>query len=730
MTYRTTKKMVFFAIITIFCVINSKSFAQQEETNIIALLQSALSQAIKTFNSQNQPEAILQLNQIIDICQENMSSRELSDEEDSILAQAYEFRGRAFYNIGETDKAQADFEELIKIMPRYQLDSTLVSPKIISLFDNIKGSLVGNLAVFSTPSGCEVFINNSLLSLTPMYSTELLKGEYLLEVKHKGYDDYSERITILPNTPLEKEVTLTPNTGTCIFFTSPSEVKIYIDDEFVGSTFGQASEDEAGLAEQFGIPLEKMSAPLKIEYVEPGTHRLELRKECFAPIVRSISLEIKVHLFEPFIMEPSLTSIQVNSSIPGSSVYLNDAFKGITPLTLQNVCTGKYTMTVKKEGKGKWFQQVELKRNEPQIFETNMRPTLTYMGIINGHERDQNTVKRVNKKLESIFSTITSVNLMNLPQDLGDKVAREIGMPLSAISEYSLQGNNMDAKKKTGILKEIGKNMETDMLIYAYLPEEKLQRHVYLELYSVYHNQADTINLSFNDPEQTSKFVKRMDTPLTLFKNWIGIITIDTFLHDGILVVNVLPNSPAQAAGVKVGDVISKLNDSPISNNKEFNAKLAAFSEGEKIKVKLTTSEGLTNVLGINVSTSPIELPRNSPTIYYNNAIAGLKQLIRVEKDKSLKNFYQLNLGLCYMHFNNWQKAIEDAFSQTSLPQGSGISAGTLNYYIANCYQNLGYTDEAKKFFQHATNSPGATLESNDGPAVDFMAKKKLAEFD
>ncbi|MBN2382038.1 PEGA domain-containing protein [bacterium] len=720
--------IVLSSVLLYFGLMDS-ALAQQEETNILALLQSALSTAIKTFNSQNQPEAILQLNQIIDICQENRASRELTPDEIKILSQAYDYRGRAFYNIGETGKAQTDFEELIKIMPQYQLDSSMVSPKIVGLFDKIKSGLVGNLAVFSTPSGSEVFINNSFLSLTPMYSTDLLKGEYVLEVKHRGFDVFTERITILANTPLEKEVTLVPNTGACVFYTVPSEVKIYIDGEFMGSTFGQAPPECATLAEQYNIHLEALSAPLRIDYISPGTHRLELRKDCFSPIVQSISVEIKVHEYEPYVLEPSLTSIQVNASIPGSSVYLNDSFKGLTPLTLKDVCTGKYTLSVRKEGKGKWFQEIELKRGEPQVFSAEMRPTLTYMGIINAREKDQAVVSRVNERMATILSSLNSLNFDTLDEETANQIARELGLPLSSLSRYSASGQDLDAKRKSGILAELGTKLNTDLMLFAYLPDEKLQRHVHLELFSRYHDQGDSYKLAFSDQIETSTFVAKMDNRLQLFSNWIGLVAIDTLLHEGIVVVSVMPGSPAEAAGVKVGDIITKLDNDPIVRNKDFTSKLNGYKQGDTIRIKVVSVDSLTQVVAIEVKETAVEMPRNSPKYFYNKAISELKQKIMVEGNQDLIHYYQLNLGICYMHYNNWQKAIEDAFSQASLPSQPGISMGTLNYYIAVCYQNLGYSDEAIKFFNLAASAPGATLESNDGPSVEFLAKKKLDEF-
>jgi len=51
-------------------------------------------------------------------------------------------------------------------------------------------------------------------------------------------------------------------------------------------------------------------------------------------------------------------------------------------------------------------------------------------------------------------------------------------------------------------------------------------------------------------------------------------------------VINVLPDSPAESAGVKTGDIISKLDNDTIINNKDFNTKLMSLSRVTKSNSK------------------------------------------------------------------------------------------------------------------------------------------------
>ena len=60
-----------------------------------------------------------------------------------LLAQAYELRGRAYFNIGLQEKASENFRLLVQLKPDYALSKEKVSPKVVDLFNSVKKALVG-----------------------------------------------------------------------------------------------------------------------------------------------------------------------------------------------------------------------------------------------------------------------------------------------------------------------------------------------------------------------------------------------------------------------------------------------------------------------------------------------------------------------------------------------------------------------------------------------------------
>ncbi|MGK9476821.1 hypothetical protein [Melioribacter sp. OK-6-Me] len=58
--------------------------------------------------------------------------------QDSLLIDIYLMRAVSFYSIAREDSAARNFEAILKINPAYSPDPLIISPKLISLFDQVK----------------------------------------------------------------------------------------------------------------------------------------------------------------------------------------------------------------------------------------------------------------------------------------------------------------------------------------------------------------------------------------------------------------------------------------------------------------------------------------------------------------------------------------------------------------------------------------------------------------
>ena len=91
------------------------------------------------------------------------------------------------------------------------------------------------------------------------------------------------------------------------------------------------------------------------------------------------------------------------------------------------------------------------------------------------------------------------------------------------------------------------------------------------------------------------------------------------------------------------------------------------------------------------------------------------------------RNSALLNLAVVLMRAGLYGAALREAFQETILPEGPGISAGTASYLQGLCLQRLNRLAEAREQFERAAGQPDATLWSHDGPPVAERARRLLA---
>jgi hypothetical protein len=638
-----------------------------------------------------------------------------------VLAQAYELRARAYFNIGLQDKAAESFRSLVQFQPQYALSPERVSPKIVDFFNAVKKALVGFLAVSSKPAGARVSLNGEFLSLTDFFPMDVLAGEYIVEVTREGYQTETRNLSIAPQATETLEVELRRTLASLFVITEPAGVEVWIDGQLRATTGGTLAPDQVEMARTAGLDPARASGRTEIANLSLGPHVVEFQKKCYEPNKRTLNLEEpRDYDPAPLRLDESVGSLRLTSEPPGGRIYLDGEAMGVTPKDLMQVCSGKHRVEVKHTA-GRFIQDLALAKDAALTLDCPIRPSLAFLGVVAETAAGERVLADAEERIVGNLNRISSLNFIPAPRETVDRI-----LELEKLTRRGLipaDGGDVDQIRK--VTEKLAAALDVQGFLIALLPDEKLQRTAVLHLLAAGNTAADRWSVTLNETASFLRFMDALDQKAMLFRPWTGLITVDTLLHDGVPVLRVVPGSPAAKAGIQPGEVVVSADGKPVKQTADLLAVVAAKQPQEKMKLQLTGGAA-PRALDLGLDQTPQEIPLNDPALIYNKVMMDLRHQVEGYPGTEEAAFARLNLALAAMHFGDFAAAHEHLLkARTELPQRPGISQGTALYYLGLALERLGYKKEAADAYKAAAAAKESTLFNNDGPTVAPLAARR-----
>jgi len=228
----------------------------------------------------------------------------------------------------------------------YQIYSTSIEVKsggTSNVYANlVQNQQIGSLSISSVPVGASLYVDTIYQGLTNQIVGNLAVGSHTVTLKKSGYKDYSQTATV--NNAQTSYLTITlsplssPTTGDLDVSSSPSGASVYLNGDYKGET--------------------RSSGPLYLTGLSPATYTTVLKKSGYqdyttaTQIVAGTTAKVSAVL-QPASATPTTASADIFSQPSGADVYINNAYKGVTPLSFDNVPidTAKtYTVEIRMDG--------------------------------------------------------------------------------------------------------------------------------------------------------------------------------------------------------------------------------------------------------------------------------------------------------------------------------------------------------------------------------------------
>lgn len=617
-----------------------------------------------------------------------------------LLAQALELRARSRFALGDAQGAEQDFSSLLALNPAYKLGAG-ISPRVVAVFESVRKLVVGQVLLSLVPGG-DAQIDGQTVSLKPEpQPVDLAAGDHQITVTRQGYRPLEQRFTVAPGSSVPLALTLERVSATLTVASIPDGVEVLLN----GTSKGTTARGETATGP---------SAPLVIGDLPTGSHRLVLRRACFQDVERTVTVARPEDLaIEPLRLTPSVANVRIQANEPGAAVFLDGAGRGNAPVEIAGLCAGSHVIEV-RGSRGRFIDRREWRTGDNVTLSADLKPA--YPVIVSTRLTPQ-----LRADVERTLSAAKGV-LVYVPAD--------------ADVERALAGENVPAnwfdpaggsRVSRDLVRDLSRRLSTKLGAQgvAAVSVSADGSDVSVGILAAGSGEPDVVSFSLADPASRTRAVDRLNTPLPpLLRPSIQSSVVDLTGVTGAMVVRV--TGSGAKAGLAVGDVIVGAGGTPVASVRDLTTKLATLPASNlDLPLEVKSAGGPSKTVNGAVVLVPDTMPLRDSALPYNRVLFDLQEVVGRSTSSALeKAAAHVNLAIAHMRLGNWSDA-ETELRGVQLPDGAGVSAGTVAYLLGLCLEAQNKTADARTAFTRAAAAAEARL-SSDGPLVAPLAKQKL----
>ena len=197
----------------------------------------------------------------------------------------------------------------------------------------------GTLEISSDPGGAMAYVDGVYAGTTNLVVGNIPPGRHEVRISRAGNDDYVEWASVQNQVTTPVHASLKPATGASggfvVVTTEPPGASVFLDNEYKGLT-------ETG-------------KPLEISNLTPGSHRIYVTSknyedfDAMVMVTAGAITPVSVQM-DPSPMPQACGLVMVSSDPAGADITVDGLLKGKTPATVETVCSGKHTYSIKLDG--------------------------------------------------------------------------------------------------------------------------------------------------------------------------------------------------------------------------------------------------------------------------------------------------------------------------------------------------------------------------------------------
>jgi len=671
-----------------------------------------LVQARQLFDALDYEQALPLLDRAVAVL-EQQAARDPSSR--PTLTSAYGMRARARFGTGNKDGAVADFRSALSIDPGFALGQC-VSPRIVALLDEVKSSTIGSLEILTDPGDVNVLVDGAP-SRVDAGKVSLAAGAHAIKITRPGYKPADQSVVVTAGQSVPLRLTLERVSTVLTVISSPPNVEVVVNGTSRGKTIGgPLSPSLATLPQQLGVAPDQVSQPLAIGDLGTGTLDVELRRPCYATEHRQLPVQgLSDVMLDPVKMKPAVGSLSIDSDPAGATVLVDGEDKGIAPVTLSSVCAGSHTVEFRSVA-GRDVQRVSIDTGGQVTVAGRMRAAFAILAAPQAANAPD-----VRLAVERAFTPARSLLLYAPAAD-----ASRAAIEKETVNDewFGLLPGQMGlpAGDRRGKLQRLADAFDAQGIAWV-RPTTPGSNEVTVALEVPGGVSPDDLVVDLDRPDSVRQAVSRLDQPLTLSHATLGIASVDVLDVKGAVIVDVEAGKPGAAAGLKVGQIIESLDGQSITSVTDFETRLGTHQATDRVTLSVRAPGGAPQTVTAGLQVVPVLVAGTDRFMPANAVVAVLRSRLASVTDPAELAATQLNLGAALLRAGDGAGA-KEILDKTTLPAGSGVSAGTVAFLRGQASELAGDRSAAITAYTTASQADGRLPA--DGPLVKSLAARAL----
>jgi hypothetical protein len=227
---------------------------------------------------------------------------------------------------------------------------------------------------------------------------------------------------------------------------------------------------------------------------------------------------------------------------------------------------------------------------------------------------------------------------------------------------------------------------------------------------------------SFQDLLSYLKPAPAFETPT------LGIEVIDSLAAEHPVVAFVAPGSPAETAGIGVGEQLVEIDGETLAAAADLRAKLGARQPGSRIELQVVGA-GPRRSVAAELAVSPAVVSPSDPRLLFPLAWASLVSRVEAGTGEMPSWVIRLNEATVLLRGGAWSEAIR-TLREIRAPAQRGLGQAAVDYWLGVALlaaDPAAYLDSAREAFSRALELPDTRLYDDLGAAIGPRARGRLA---